>query len=328
VLSVVLLVSLQIFLGAAYSDIWALTGGNPRGVGEGYNIRSQRQTGFPLFEFTPSKDTLNVLGTTYSMPDELFGKEVALFRNDSEVQIIETFEQFQNMKSKNWGINVGLSIYGVGVSVGYSQLKGQIDGLIKNNSRAFNVATVIWHTFDLEVDWRSATLDSDFLADIKLLPATYGPSTQAAYMKFINFYGTHFFDKAGYGCKWNFTVAFDRAFSEKSGSKWTQTNVGIAVTYSLGTFGIGVGMNFSKFKNTSRVDGEFQKHSTGTENLLGGDELLLPKGLDVWMPSCRFNRALLVEKSSLKPIAELIKDPQRKPAMMQALKDFAVNPAL
>jgi hypothetical protein len=307
----------------AYPEIWELTGGNERGLGEGYNIRSQKQTGYPLFEYSGYTDSILVNGQRYAIPDETFGLGKMMIKNDSEVVIMESFEEFQKMKSRTWGISVGLSLYGVGVEVGLSRIRGQINGLVKNSSRSFNVATYLWHAFDLEVDWRDARLDQSFVDDVMRLPATY---TQPIYRRFIEAYGTHFFDKVGFGCKWNYTVAFDRAMTEKSGAKWSMNQVGIAVTYSLGNFGLKVGMNFTSFKNTSHIDGTFQKNSNGNENLLGGDELLQSKGLEAWYPTCQTNRAILLEKSTLKPIAELIKDPSRKAAMITALKDYAAHP--
>jgi len=322
-LAAILLSHVVLFALAANPSIWSLTGGNEMGVGEGYNIRSQRRTGFSLFQYTPSSDTVYVNGVTYSVPAEIVGIGRMTIKNDSEVMVLESFSQFQDMKSKNWGVSVGLTLYGVTVGVGLNMLRGQINGLLKNNSRYFNVGSYIWHGFDLEVDWRDATLDRDFYDDIMRLPASYSPDP---YRAFINAYGTHFFDKVGYGCKWNTTVAFDRSLTEKSGARWSSTQVGISVSYSLGAFGIGIGMNFSTFKNQSRIDGEFQKHATGSESLLGGDETLIIKGLDAWYPTCVKNRAILLEKSTLKPIAEIIKDAPRKAAMIQALKDFALHP--
>lgn len=47
------------------------------------------------------------------------------------------------------------------------------------------------------------------------LPTTYN---RDIYRRFIEAYGTHFFDKVGYGCKWNYTLAFDRVLLPASSS--------------------------------------------------------------------------------------------------------------
>jgi len=318
------LLSVGAFADVQYPPVWTLTGGNEFGVGEGFNIRSMKQTTFPLFDFSkPSSEIITILGTPYSLPENLYAKEVNTFVNDSRVQIFESFEQFQKMKATSWGVSVGVTLYGVGVDLSLSKVRGQINGMLKNSSRAANIASCIWHTFDLEVDWSDAPLDQDFMNDVARLPAQYNPAAPDDYKRFISFYGTHFFSKAGYGCKYNFSLAYDKTLNQTQGSHWTATQVGISVSYSLGTFGIGLGMNMSKFKNETKIDSTFREHATGTENLLGGDELLLSKGLDVWLPTCKFQRAQLLEKSSLRPLPDIIRDPARKNSLIAALRDFA-----
>jgi len=244
-------------------------------------------------------------------------------KNDSEIVIMDSYEEFQSMKQKMWGISVGLTLYGVGVEVSMSKLRGQIRGMMKNSTRAFTIASYIWHAFDLELDWRDAQLDDYFTADVKGLPATYD---QYQYRRFIEAYGTHFFDKVSYGCKWNYTLAFDKDLMSNNRADWSRTQIGIGLTYSMGGFGIGIGVDFARFKNESKVDGTFARKSDGKEELLGGDELLAAKGLAAWYPTCGKNRAILLEKSKLKPIAELFRDSSRKQAMIQALKDYAAHP--
>jgi len=328
VLSVVVVLCLQVFLGASIQEIWEQTDGNQKGVGEGYNYRTQRSTGYPLFQWTPSTaDTVTIGGVPYYVPDELIATPDGRNYIDSSVMIMDSFEQYQKMKASSWSVSLGVTLYGVEVALGYSRLKGQISTLTKNHSRSFNYASSLWRTFDLEIDsYNKAKLDSDFVGNYMILPKTYTPANRGLFLRFVNGYGTHFFSKAAYGCKWNYTMAFDRAMTEKSGSKWSQSQVSVSVGYSMGAFGFNIGMSFAKFKNESHIDGEFQRRSNGLENLLGGDETLHAKGLDVWIKSCKTNRALLVEKSKIVPIAEIIREPARKAAMILFLKDYARNP--
>jgi len=307
-----------------YDRIWELTGGNSKGIGHGFNIRTMQQTGEQLLDFQQwDSSSILVNGKRYAVPAESFGGGVMRVRMENSTSIMTSFEDFFQQRVKSWGISVGVTIYGVGVDVSYSKLRGEIKALTRNFSNAFTIGEYLWHGFDLEVDYMDTPLDPDFINDIKRLPATYDRNL---YRRFINAWGSHVISKAGYGCRFNYSLSYDKKMLETRGSQWTQTNIGVALSYSYGGFGISIGVDFGKFKNTTKIDGEFLAKSMGKTELLGGDETL-SSGLAAWYPTCEKNRQVLLEKSKIVPIAELIRfDKTRQASMKLALQDFARSP--
>jgi len=311
---------------AGLSTIWSLTGGNSKGIGHGFNVRTMFEGPDTLLDFSKMDSSMQVGLERYLIPSQSFGIQVMKVTMVNESTIYDSYNDFYQQKAKNWGISAGLTIYGVGVDVSYSKLKGELKQQTKNFSRAFSYGEYVWHAFDLEVDWAYAQLDPEFKADVLTLPTDYTRGA-GVYRKFIGIYGTHFFNKVAYGCRFNYTLAFDKDLIDKKSSKWVQTQFGIAVSYSYGGFGIKLGFDFAKFKNTTKVDGLFTQKSSGRTRLLGGDETLFPQGLDKWYPSCQKNREILLEKSKITPIAELLKfDPVRKANLIKALQDYARTP--
>lgn len=56
---------------------------------------------------------LVVNGARYSIPYESFGGGVMKIRMENETTVMSNYEQYFNMKAKNWGVSVGLTLYGM-----------------------------------------------------------------------------------------------------------------------------------------------------------------------------------------------------------------------
>jgi len=327
ILACIGLLAVASFAQSSYPKIWTLTGGNPKGIGHGYNIRSQRFSPEPLLNYQHWNESLLVNGQRYAIPYEAYGQAFMRIKFTNDSSIFDSFQDFYDRKVKNFGISVGVSIYGVGVTVGYSKLRGDINALTKNFSRAFSMGEYVWHAFDLEVDYPSVSLDDDFMNDIKSLPTTYDAGREK-YRKVIDYYGTHVLTKAAYGCRLNYTLAFDRDMMNKQGTTWTARQISVSVGVTMGGFGLQVGFGTGKAVNRSAIDGKFESKSNGVSCLLGGDETLFHAGIDVWYPTCVKNREILLDKSKVVPMAELLRkfDANKYLQMKTALQDYAKNP--
>jgi len=311
-----------------YDSVWTLTGGNSKGLGHGFNIRTQVVSGDPLLNRSLSGSfhygKNGNLSSRYLIPGNSYGDSNSnKAKAFSDSTIYKSFEDFYKLRVSNWGFSAGLTIYGFGVDVSYSKLKGQLAKLTNNFTKSFTYGYYTWHSFDLVLD-DYKQLDPEFKTDVMSLQTPYSPATKPLYMKFITIYGTHFFTKVAYGCRYTYSLAMNNKFIDTQDSKWVQTQIGISASYSYGGFGIKLGFDFNKFKNTTQINGQFKENSTGKATLLGGDETCLPKGLETWQKSCDYNKEILLDKSDYMPIVKLFDfDPARKAAMFLALKDYA-----
>lgn len=84
-----------------------------------------------------------------------------------------------------------------------------------------------------------------------------------------------------------------------------------------------VGITQSLATSNNNVDQTFREASTTTKEVTGGNgHLLDTEGFDSWVKSAKSNPGLIVDRSSLSPITDVIFDPVRKQHMSQAIIDY------
>merc|ERR1711972_94620 len=186
--------------------IWELTGGNPHGIGSTYNIVTESVALLPAIAWTYElNQTLTWQGQQYLIPDQLYGYEDMNGSNDTEIIIIDSYQAFYSTYIDSWGINAGITVDGVSLSVAFSHTKGVIKDWIKAGAFNFGSNTNLYNAFYLEAWPGQLPLNPHFTASVNALPDTYD---EAAYGQFIEFWGTHYLNRAMYGAKFNFTTIF------------------------------------------------------------------------------------------------------------------------
>merc|ERR1711974_501417 len=252
--------------------IWELTGGNPHGIGSTYNIVTESVALLPAIAWTYElNQTLTWQGQQYLIPDQLYGYEDMNGSNDTEIIIIDSYQAFYSTYIDSWGINAGITVDGVSLSVAFSHTKGVIKDWIKAGAFNFGSNTNLYNAFYLEAWPGQLPLNPHFTASVNALPDTYD---EAAYGQFIEFWGTHYLNRAMYGAKFNFTTIFNAWFS-----------------------------------NTTKINQLFQNQSSTIHTVVGGDKGVFDsQGFDAWWLSCQANWDVLMETANPVPLYELIYD--------------------
>merc|ERR1711974_549006 len=256
--------------------IWELTGGNPHGIGSTYNIVTESVALLPAIAWTYElNQTLTWQGQQYLIPDQLYGYEDMNGSNDTEIIIIDSYQAFYSTYIDSWGINAGITVDGVSLSVAFSHTKGVIKDWIKAGAFNFGSNTNLYNAFYLEAWPGQLPLNPHFTASVNALPDTYD---EAAYGQFIEFWGTHYLNRAMYGAKFNFTTIIN-----------------------------------SWFSNTTKINQLFQNQSSTIHTVVGGDKGVFDsQGFDAWWLSCQANWDVLMETANPVPLYELIYDSPTK----------------
>merc|ERR1711974_566274 len=271
--------------------IWELTGGNPHGIGSTYNIVTESVALLPAIAWTYElNQTLTWQGQQYLIPDQLYGYEDMNGSNDTEIIIIDSYQAFYSTYIDSWGINAGITVDGVSLSGAFN----------------FGSNTNLYNAFYLEAWPGQLPLNPHFTASVNALPDTYD---EAAYGQFIEFWGTHYLNRAMYGAKFNFTTIFNASFKYEYNDTWTKGQIGISIGFSE----IHLGINNSWFSNTTKINQLFQNQSSTIHTVVGGDKGVFDsQGFDAWWLSCQANWDVLMETANPVPLYELIYDSPTK----------------
>jgi len=253
-----------------------------------------------------------------SVPDELFYTPTSRAEFDKSFKIIKSTSQFFESYVKHSSIGLSVSIYGVNLGGAFSNTKGQITNILQDGKYNFACVNNEIDTFKLSlfpVD--DSNLSPQFAVAVQKLPAV---DDGKAYRKFIDFWGTHIITGAQYGGKSNFTTAFSANLFDKHTQTWVDNEISFSIGYAM----FNLNFNFGMAKNKSSIDTEFTSASNTTHEVIGGDATVFETdGYEAWLKTIPTRQALIMLKSSLAPISELISDVQKQKQMVSAIISYA-----
>jgi len=133
----------------------------------------------------------------------------------------------------------------------------------------------------------------------------------ASYRDFIAQWGTHFFQRANFGGVIRVLLTMDSSFAKKK----TSAEMASAASATMS----GITAKGSVNTSSQSMSSEFQKHTSVTKRILGGESTLFEtKGFQAWQPTVAENPWLY--KGKLLPVSSFIKDSTKRKAMKRAIK--------
>jgi len=285
-----------------YPPIWEVTGGQV-GVGSCYDIVTE-QVSFPAYRWNyTNKNSITVRGQNYLIPDEVYGYSSPAFKNDTRILFVTSFSYFYQQYVSSWSVSVGANIEGVNLSLAFSHTKGQINEFLNNTVNYFAENVLTWSEFTLQLWPNQANLDPNFLREVNRLPKNYDPS---AYLSFIQSFGTHIITKCWYGAAINFTSIFKSELINKKSIQWVENQVKLSIGYMM----LNAGIDWSNFKNTTKIDNSFLENAKNVTFVQGGQpEVLQTDGYKEWFKTVLNNYAIVFARSQVEPIYKFVPDP-------------------
>jgi len=298
---VILFLSVIIGAFAQSPPIWSVTGG-PIGVGSCYDIVTE-SISFPVFNWHyDTQNTMEVRGQTYLIPDEVFGYAEPVYTNDSRILILTSYDYYFKQYISSWSITAGVTIDGVNLDGAFSHTKGQIDTFLNNSINFMAENVVSWNEFTMEV-WPDTPLNPHFLNEVNKLPKVYNA---AAYLQFIQYFGTHVITKSSYGGLINLTSIFHSDLVQKKSIEWVENQIKL----TIGWMAFKAGMNWNTGDNVTQVDNTFLENAQNVTIVQGGEpEILQSQGFEAWFQTVLQNYAVLFSDAVVKPLFSVIPDP-------------------
>jgi len=293
------LLVVPLFAQQDYPPIWSVTGGE-LGIGSCYDVVTEAIT-FPAYQWHYSTDnTMWVRGSTYLIPDEVYGYSSPTFVNDSRIYIMDSYEYYFNEYISSWGVNAGITIDGVTLNVAFNHTQGQINQYLENKINYFAENVLTWSEFTLELWPGEASLHPHFLEEVNKLPTTYDPK---AYMTFIQEFGTHVINKAWYGAVINFTSVFHSDLVDQETMQWVANQVRISISWMQ----FNAGINWNDFNNSTRINNTFIENAQNVTIVQGGQpDVLQSDGFKAWFETVIQDYAVVFAKSEIEPIYKII----------------------
>lgn len=291
------------------------------GFGRGYDIVTER-TRAPIVQFSYDDQqawTSPYDGKTYVYPDQCYLTNIARGTTDDVVNLFNTWETYFHTKTSYMGVSVGLGIGATGAQVGlaFNQTKGEIDGYFKNMTRNIAIDNRIMALYQLDLWPLTDGVVPPLAHLIKSLPRSLSSdSDKQKYQTLINGWGTHYIASAQFGAKLNITTAFDQDLINKYGSKWVSNQIGLSLEWEK----IKVGIDGGNTSNKSKTNETFAQHSENFVDHIGGQpDVFEASGYQEWLKTVPSNPGMILDKSIVIPIHDLIDDPVIKELLRQAL---------
>jgi len=298
---VVLLLAIlsQAFGKQGYPPIWSVTGG-PLGVGSCYDIVTEEMT-FPAYKWNyDTQNTMWVRGTTYLIPDEVYGYSSPIFTNDSRIIIMDSFTYYFQEYITSWSVSAGVKIDGVDLNFAFSHTNGQITQYLNNSINYFAENVLTWNEFTLELWPGEASLDPHFLNEVNKLPQTYDAD---AYMAFIQAFGTHVINKAWYGACINFTSIFKSDLVQQESIEWVENQIKLTLSWMQ----FNVGINWNNFDNSTSINNTFVENAQNVTITQGGQpDVLQTDGFKAWFQTVIQDYAVIFARTEIQPLYEII----------------------
>jgi len=310
--SLLVVIACLLSFALAQPPIWAVVGGEV-GIGSCYDIVTEAVT-FPAYEFTFNEgNVIDIRGTQYLLPDTSFGYSSPEFINDSRIAIMDSFEDYFHEYVSTWGVSAGVSYDGVSLKAAFSHTRGQINALVNDSLNSFAENTLTWTEFQVNLWPGLQTLNKMFLMEVNRLPQVYN---EAAYMQFIQTFGTHVITKCAYGAAINFTATFHSDLVNRETSTWLQTQISLTVGYMANT----VGINWNGFSNNTKINDTFVVNSNNVTYITGGQpDVLTSSGFAAWFQTVTQDYAPIFSKVTVEPLTSIIPDPVIAANLKQAV---------
>jgi len=298
---IVVIVSFLLSVVTAQPPIWAIVGGEV-GIGSCYDIVTESIT-FPAYKFTfEDQNTVDIRGQEYLLPDTSFGYSSPEFINDSRITIMDSFQSYYSEYISSWGVSVGAQIKGVDLKAAFSHTKGQINALVNDSLNSFAENTLTWTEFQVNLWPGLQTLNDMFKAEVERLPQQYN---EAAYMNFINEFGTHVIVKCAYGAAINFTAVFHSDLVIRESENWVKNQISLSIGYMQNN----VGINWSGFNNHTRINDTFILNSNNQTTIQGGQtDVLQSQGFAAWFQTVTQDYSPIFAQVTVEPLSTIIQE--------------------
>lgn len=234
------------------------------------------------------------------------------------LRLTNTWSDYYTYSFKSTAISASATFSNVTLQAAFTQTKGYINHLTKNGTKSFGWNGAVFITFALQFrGLQRPPLDDDFAYDVANLPRNYD---EAAYLRFIRAWGTHYFTRAVYGCEYNVTVAVDKKFQEERTAKWATSQLDLTIKFNE----MQLGVKQDKVVNKSAIDGNFLDGAKVEANARGGDEskFIVGKDFDGWLASCSTLKAPLTKYSEVEPLTVVVQDPTIKANLGRAIIEY------
>jgi len=299
--------------------IFDLAGAGESGLGGGFDIVNDLNIRPWVLRYTYTQGkNVTYLGKSYTVPDgvSFVPQSVAMIENTTHLH--DTWKDYYTYKVSTFKITAGLEYQGFKLQAGFEQTKGRINNMLKNNTKYFAFHGGIYVSFALQ--FKGIThppLDTDFIADIKRMPAAYNA---ALYRKFVQAWGTHYFTRVYYGCQFNITVTQDKKYLQTRDVGWNERNMGLTLGYKENQFGF----CHSGIVNKSKIDGSFLDGAQTIAQARGGAPYLFTntKDFNAWIGSCDQLKVPIRPYSDIAPITELISDTTVRANVLRAVIEY------
>lgn len=254
--------------------------------------------------------------------------------------MIRNSEDYFRYYVKSTSIGLSLTYAGFTLSAGFSRTRGEIESLLRNNTRVMSTLNNEALMFKLAIlsPYTPELIHPRFTQAVNNLPAEYDANAYKSvhlarnplspvssnpifvrvllFRRFLSAWGTHYFTNAQYGAKVNFTTAFDSDLTIRRGSEWTQKQMSLSVGYAM--FSVGVASALATAENN--VETSFTQSSTTVKDVTGGSPTVLERdGWNAWVNDAKTQPGLIVGRSLLAPITDLIFDAAKKQHLGTAL---------
>jgi len=297
---IILIVSLFAVFGKQnYPPIWSVTGG-VLGIGSCYDIVTEEIT-FPAYKWNyDTQNTMWVRGTTYLIPDEVYGYSSPIYTNDSRVIIMDSFTYYFQEYISSWSVSAGIKIDGVDITAAFSHTNGQITQYLNNSINYFAENVLTWSEFTMELWPGEAQLDPHFLEEVNKLPQNYDAN---AYITFIQNFGTHVINKAWYGACINFTSVFHSDLVQQESIEWVENQIKLTLSWMQ----FNVGINWNDFSNSTNINNTFVENAQNVTITQGGQpDVLQSDGFKAWFQTVIQDYAVIFAKTEIQPLYQII----------------------
>eukprot|EP00029_Vermamoeba_vermiformis_P005238 TRINITY_DN1758_c0_g1_i1.p1 TRINITY_DN1758_c0_g1~~TRINITY_DN1758_c0_g1_i1.p1 ORF type:complete len:1349 (+),score=412.75 TRINITY_DN1758_c0_g1_i1:87-4133(+) len=251
--------------------------------------------------------------TTYSVADEVFILNTPEVRVNEQVDVFSTSVQFQESKSREFGISVSLHNDGVfKMSQETQRMRGM---LMQYSSRVATTERLYTFYIMNMLPPENLQLTDEVQQWLSVLPA-YDSNSKAVYVRFFERFGTHVASSAIFGGSIKLEdVVITRLLVDPSNDN---------IKKQTSTF-----FKYRTEPNQERrseiqatIDPIYSENHTPTVSFNGGvSEGLDPTNWQQWIPTVKESPAML--RTRMLPLSEFVSDPRLKSDLEQATQDYA-----
>jgi hypothetical protein len=258
---------------------------------------------------------------SWKQPDQVFimaNPEVII---DEVSEIYNNTDEYFEKKAKTTGFSFGF-FFGL---FGSSQTTISVTNTLKKTSNVYATYDRFYKFFDAMLmppccGDGSLQMHQYAAHAIQQLPR-YNKDSKDEYMRFIQFYGTHYLHKASFGGQISMQQVIDTSKLSDSSETFIKRQSGF-------TFGFIITLSFSSAHSdySRRLTNEFKEASTHSVRYIGGNpEYFSMEHSSNWSRTIKDNPSLI--QFELKEISELIDNERKRLDMHKAIVDYIESSA-